>query len=238
MVSRRSRDKQTLGTRIISLESETAKNKRDSSGEFIEEDDSARQTVFTEDLGNIERIFATNNLAISAPGGVQINGHQIDPAGNVVMTARATAPGGWLLCEGQAVSRTVFAVLFSAIGVQYGGGDGSTTFNIPDMRGRVPTGRDAGQGEFSLLGGAAGEKTVTLSIAQMPSHSHQWQAAGTTTPGTTANWDDIVGGNSSALGTGPPSPEDAASNAIKARGGNAAHNNLQPYRTLNFIIKT
>jgi hypothetical protein len=73
VVSRRSRDKQTLGTRIISLEAKTAKNKRNSSGEFVEESDSTRQTVFTEDLGNIERLAATEKLTVDAPGGVRIN---------------------------------------------------------------------------------------------------------------------------------------------------------------------
>lgn len=62
------------------------------------------------------------------------------PIGKIVMYAGNSAPRGWLLCQGQAVSRTTYAKLYSVIGTTYGTGDGSTTFNVPDMRGRVPTG--------------------------------------------------------------------------------------------------
>ncbi|HEX5676413.1 MAG TPA: phage tail protein, partial [Alcanivorax sp.] len=94
-------------------------------------------------------------------------------------------PNGWLFCDGRAVSRTTYAALFTAIGTKYGAGDGSTTFNLPDLRGRVPAGRDnmggtaanrlttAGSGVDGVaLGAAGGSETHVLTGLQMPSHSH------------------------------------------------------------------
>lgn len=109
------------------------------------------------------------------------------PAGAVLPFAGLTAPGGWLLCYGQAVSRTAYAALFAALGTAYGIGDGSTTFNLPDARGRVPGGKDnmggtaasrlttAGSGvDGSTLGAAGGAQAVTLTAAQSgtPAHTH------------------------------------------------------------------
>ncbi|WP_157384513.1 tail fiber protein [Nitratireductor soli] len=97
----------------------------------------------------------------------------------------ASAPTGWLLCYGQAVSRTTYADLFTAIGTVYGTGDGSTTFNLPDMRGRVPAGQDDMGGSSAnrltdqtngvdgdVLGAAGGAETQALSVAQLPVHNH------------------------------------------------------------------
>lgn len=107
------------------------------------------------------------------------------PAGVVAPFAGATAPTGWLLCYGQAVSRTTYAALFAAIGTTYGAGDSSTTFNLPDLRGRVAAGKDnmggaaanrlttAGAGiDGATLGTAGGSQTNTLTTSHMPAHNH------------------------------------------------------------------
>ena len=103
------------------------------------------------------------------------------PVGVVNPFAGATAPSGWLLCYGQAVSRTEYPVLFTTLSTTYGSGDGSTTFNIPDMRGRAVAGADnmggTDAGRLSIantLGTATGTETITLTSAQsgVPAHSH------------------------------------------------------------------
>lgn len=106
-------------------------------------------------------------------------------SGALMPFAGASAPTGWLLCAGQTLSRTTYAELFAAIGTTYGAGDGSTTFQLPDMRGRVVAGVDsmggtaasritaAGSGiAGGTLGAAGGAQTHTLTTAQMPAHNH------------------------------------------------------------------
>ena len=91
-----------------------------------------------------------------------------DQPGDMKMTARATPTDGWLLCQGQTISRATYAALFDAIGTSYGAGDGSTSFDLPDLRTRFPVGVGSGH----ALGSTGGAQTVTLTEAQMPSHDH------------------------------------------------------------------
>jgi microcystin-dependent protein len=137
------------------------------------------------------------------------------PAGLEALWAGAVAPAGWHLEDGSALLRATFAALFAAIGTTYGAGNGSTTFNLPDMRGRVPVGRDTGQSEFDVLGETGGSKTHTLTTAQLP--------------GNVVIEGVVSGGN---LGT------DGGYNTTGRNfTAGQAHNNLQPYRVRNFIIK-
>ena len=154
------------------------------------------------------------------------------PAGTIVQWPAATAPANWLLCEGQAVSRTTYASLFAAIGVQYGAGDGTTTFNLPNLKGRVAVGLDSSQTEFDTLGETGGAKTHTLSISEMPSHTHQISV------GSSADWNDYLAGSTSTYGIEPNYSGTAYSSPLSTVGGGGAHNNLQPYIVLNYIIKT
>jgi microcystin-dependent protein len=103
------------------------------------------------------------------------------PVGAISPFAGATAPLGWRLCDGSAISRTGFAALFTLLGTTYGAGDGSSTFNLPNLKGRVPVGIDAAQTEFDTRGEVGGAKTVTLTAAEsgLPAHTHTADAGGT-----------------------------------------------------------
>lgn len=174
--------------------------------------------------------------------------------GFLQLTAAATAPAGWLLCNGAAVSRLTYSTLFTTIGTTYGVGDGSTTFNVPDMQGRTPVGVGTATGAAGAtahtLGQKAGEETHLLTSAEsgMPSHNHtqnphahapisgarflEWDSTTVTVP---------VGGAAAAT----PTASDTATQAqtatnIAASAVNASnnHNNMQPYLGLNYLIKT
>jgi len=95
--------------------------------------------------------------------------------GEIRMFVGSTAPDGWALCDGAALSRATCAALFAVIGTTYGCGDGSTTFNVPNLKGRVAlgAGESTASGHTSHpLGQAAGEETHTLSVTEIPAHTH------------------------------------------------------------------
>lgn len=94
------------------------------------------------------------------------------PVGSLLPFIGQVAPVGYLLANGAAVSRTTFADLFALVSTTYGSGDGVTTFNLPDLRGRIPVGRDATQVEFDVLGETSGEKAVVLDATKLPQHLH------------------------------------------------------------------
>lgn len=166
------------------------------------------------------------------------------PAGCVMQYSGASAPTGWLLCDGSAVSRTTYASLFAVLSTTYGSGNGSTTFNIPNLQGRVPVGKDAGT--FSTLGGTGGAETVTLTSAQsgVPAHSHGISDPGhthtlpfTAGPGGGSIGYLISGVVASYPGTNSATTGITVSNNTAANAA-SAHTNLQPYLVLNYIIKT
>jgi microcystin-dependent protein len=94
------------------------------------------------------------------------------PAGVVQQYAGATAPTGYILCQGQAVSRTTYATLFAVVSTTYGAGDGSTTFNVPNLQGKIPVGLNSADLSFDVRGETGGEKTHAIATAELPSHNH------------------------------------------------------------------
>lgn len=178
------------------------------------------------------------------------------PIGTVVDFAGSTAPSQWLLCYGQAVSRTTYALLFSAISTAWGPGDGVNTFNLPDLRGRSTSGLDnmggsaanrvtaAGSGiNGNTLAATGGAETHVLSVAELASHSHGG-TTGTTSDSFTysvnsANW--TSGGNATitgiaATGLGTTVTQTAHSHTISSQGSDTAHLNMQPTAMINKII--
>ena len=114
------------------------------------------------------------------PSPLQRHGHERDDIrldgiwdpGDVKWSARTTAAPGWLLADGSAVSRSVYARLFEAIGVSYGAGDGTTTFNLPNAKGRMFVGKDATDAAFDILGETGGSKTSTAPHSHQYGHTH------------------------------------------------------------------
>ena len=155
-----------------------------------------------------------------------------DPAGILKIWAgsNTTVPGGYLLCDGTAISRTIYGDLFTAISTAYGVGDGSTTFNIPNLVGKVPVGFDSSQTEFDVLGETGGAKTHTLSVAEMPGHTHNGSSrAGGGSGNFAYSLNADRGGSIDATATGE--------SVGGSTGGGTAHNVLDPYITLTYIIK-
>jgi microcystin-dependent protein len=167
--------------------------------------------------------IVTGTLAINVPSGV------------ILPYAASSAPTGWLLCYGQAVSRTTYAALFAVTSTTYGVGDGTTTFNLPDLRGRVAAGVDnmggtaanritsGGSGiTGTTLGAVGGAETVALTTAQLAAHTHGAQGNNNTATvsNATANLGFFTSVNTDSAGSG------------------TAHNNTQPTMMLTYIIKT
>lgn len=242
---------------------------------------------------------------VTSPIQTQLDSKTSTPSGAITMFAGSTAPTGYLLCDGTAVSRSTYSALFTITSTTYGVGDGSTTFNLPDLRTRVPVGKNA-SGTFATLGATGGAETHTLLTAEIPSHTHTTNIAHghastlaapahthniahghtdslaapahthsvpnrATVPGSvTANTVESFTtgqGDIRTINTGAASATaltgvindlgTTASGAASATaltggvtdlattnvtsstgtGGNGAHNNLQPYIVINYIIK-
>ena len=151
--------------------------------------------------------------------------------GEIRMFAGNFAPAGWMFCEGQLLPISEYETLFNLIGTTYGG-DGQSTFALPDLQGRIPL----HQGNGFTLAETGGVEEVTLTVSQIPAHSHAFLA--TSNPGGSTNpnpnltsnspnvnvyLEDVTAANMSAL-------------AVGSIGGSQPHTNFQPYLCVDFII--
>lgn len=159
--------------------------------------------------------------------------------GQIMLFAGNFAPRGWAMCDGQLLPIAQYSALFSILGTTYGG-DGRTTFALPDLRGRVAIQQGRGPGLSAYqIGEKGGQETVTLTASQIPSHSHSLRASssqGTFPPpanNSLAQFGDTASG-------GPYVNEDPNvtmhSGSIGNAGGNMSHPNMQPFLTLTYVI--
>jgi microcystin-dependent protein len=176
-------------------------------------------------------------------------------SGTIYKFAGASAPDGFLLCQGQAVSRTTFATLFTAIGTTFGVGDGSTTFNVPNFQGRTAVG--AGTYSDSVLGSTTrtlgqslGAAAHSLGTSEIPSHNHPGSTFADHTHGQVVSANPNTGGSGIRLDYGGDFtglnafPQGintgGASNtsvSVASQGGSGTHNNMQPSLVVHYIIK-
>lgn len=188
-------------------------------------------------------------IAIKGGDSSRKTGNTVLRAGLILPYASNKIPEGFLPCDGAAVSRSQYSLLFAAIGTTWGAGDGSTTFNVPNLNGRTLIGKD---GSYAL-GATGGESSHTLSVSEMPKHDHiafingtdstgiegdsgtnGWLTYGST-PKTAneSNYNKIMGAQS---GAGWISAQGRMRTGT--RGMSGAHNNMQPYAAANYIICT
>ncbi len=154
--------------------------------------------------------------------------------GELRMFAGNFPPAGWMFCEGQLLPISEYETLFNLIGTTYGG-DGQSTFALPDLRGRVPVSMNGANGGGFVLAQSGGVETVTLTTSQIPAHNHVPLA--TSSNGTQSSPQSNVWANSANLPYQNVTPTTAmAPNAIGATGGSQPHDNMIPYLCIDFII--
>lgn len=203
-----------------------------------------REVKVTVDIPTNSIYVPQATITLDAPNTTVVNNGSPIP-GTIQMYAGSIAPEGFLICDGSAINRIDYSVLFSIIGQTYGAGDGITTFNIPDLRGRVPLGVGTGTAEDATahtLGDQNGAETHSLTTGQLP-NIHGEAKMG---------WSDssaagiMITGNSGVFSVKSgttyftPSTKSGSYNStlVLNVGSNQAHNNMQPYLAINYIIAT
>lgn len=151
--------------------------------------------------------------------------------GEIRIFAGNFAPAGWMFCEGQLLPISEYETLFNLIGTTYGG-DGQSTFALPDLRGRIPV----HQGNGFTLAETGGAEEITLTVSQIAAHSHPFLASGS--PGTSSSPQNNVPATTSTgfLYINENTNQNMAVTAITATGGSQPHTNFQPYLCVDFII--
>ena len=165
--------------------------------------------------------MATAIAALQAAGNAGIF-----PIGAITPYAGAVAPTGFMLCEGQELARVgTYAALFAVVGITFGVGDGVTTFNLPDFRGRVPVAAGTGTGLTArTLGDKVGAETHVLTTPEMPAHTHQ-----------VGTYYGVLSGAGNAINS--PVLGSTTTDLTSSTGGGGAHNNMQPSLVTSFIIR-
>ena len=154
------------------------------------------------------------------------------PVGLISMYSGTTAPTGWLICDGSAISRTTYATLFGVIGTTYGSGDGSTTFNLPNLKGKVPVGLNSSDTDFDTIGETGGGKQTIIPMQWYNDFIDMRLKAGLSIP----NWETY---RKAAAGTTSTLSGESSQTGVMGVNENTTsdtNGNLQPYIVLNYII--
>lgn len=216
-------DMTPTSTTITNLSTPTD-NKHAANKQYVDTQVATKQNTLVSGT-NIKTI---NNQSLLGSGNINIaSGNDTLPIGAIVPFSGDSIPTNYLLADGSAVSRTTYSELFDVIGTTYGAGDGSTTFNLPNLKGRIPVGLDDSDTSFDTLGETGGEKTHKLTINEMPSHTHDQYV-------TANNGNQAIRRDYSSDGSSAMFPQGCAT---ASTGGSQAHNNLQPYITQKYLIK-
>jgi microcystin-dependent protein len=207
--------------------------------------------------GTVKEIYAGSSMQVVTNVSSGISYAAFALPGAIFAYTGKTLPDGWLLCDGSAVSRSTYATLFMVVGTTYGVGDAASTFNLPDLRGRVPVGLEtmgdisssgrltntnSGNINGTLLGAFGGAQTHSLTIAEspLPSHTHKFSSTTTIECGQQYVDDRSSGPNGSALdgvrGTVPRAMRVDTSTAATDTTA-STHSNLPPLAFLNYIIR-
>jgi microcystin-dependent protein len=155
--------------------------------------------------------------------------------GEIRMFGGNFAPVGWMFCEGQLLPISENETLFQLIGTTYGG-DGESTFALPDLRGRIPVHMGSNAGSSFTLAETGGAEDITLTVSQIPAHSHPFM--GSSVPGTSSAPKDNVPATTTTgfLYINENPGQSMAATATLLTGGSQPHTNFQPYLCVNFII--
>ena len=154
--------------------------------------------------------------------------------GEIRLFAGNFPPNGWMFCDGALLSIVESEVLFDLIGTTYGG-DGQTTFQLPDLRGRVPVHQgNSGQSNY-VMGQSGGVETVTLTAAQLPHHTHALNASTNAAVSTKGPVDALGASTMNLYGASTPNMA-MEPTAIAPVGGNGPHENMAPFTAINYII--
>ena len=201
---------------------------------YVEKDETVGGDLDVSGNLTVGRDLNANNFY--ARGNYYLDNYILIPPGTVIQSAAINEPEGWFTCDGRVLNRLVYTDLFNALGYTYstlyGGSD--LSFNIPDMRGRVAVGMGAGSGLTNRnLGDKGGEENHTLSVNEMPSHSHSLTRRSNPDTGTF----DTLDGRQDESSAATTDRADLGPFNTNSTGGSNAHNNMQPFLALRSLIK-
>lgn len=175
----------------------------------------------------------TNTTQVATTAFVLANGV---PTGGLVMWSTGTAPSGFLLCNGAAVSRSTYAALFAVVGTTFGSGDGSTTFNVPNYTNRMPYGTTVGATGGSADAVVVSHTHTATSVVTDPGHTHTYQGSNYQPNNAAGSIPDWIGASTMTTNSNTTGITVATTNSTTGVSGTNA--NLPPYLGINFIIKT